>query len=244
MDKPYPFFWYELLTSDSAASARFYGEVVGWKIEPYDYSGPAYSVLKVGDRGIGGIMTMPEAPAAAGAKPFWAAYVHVPDTDAAAASIKAAGGGMPPCSPTTFPRSAVSPSSPIRRARCSTCSSPAVPTSRRSRAGTIGSVGWHELYTTDEKAAFDFYSDQFGWKEVRSMDMGEMGTYRVFDFGGGEMGNGGMMNHPPARRTFGLALLFQRRRDRRRGRAGQGRRRRAADGTDGGARRQLGHPGQ
>ncbi|MDB5672328.1 MAG: glyoxalase [Alphaproteobacteria bacterium] len=195
MSKPYPFFWYELLTSDRAAAERFYTQVVGWTAEPFSSSGPAYTVLKVGDRGIGGVMTMPEAPAAAGAKPFWGGYILVPDTDAAAAAIEAARGAIhhAPADIPEVGRFAVV-SDP--QGAMFNLLKPNGPDQPPLAGGTTGTVGWHELYTTDEKAAFDFYAAQFGWREVRAMEMGEMGTYRVFDFGGGEMGNGGMMNHP------------------------------------------------
>jgi predicted enzyme related to lactoylglutathione lyase len=60
--------------------------------------------------------------------------------------------------------------------------------------GTVGHVGWHELYTTDWKAAMAFYSGQYGWKQERAVDMGEMGTYAVFSVDGQQAG--GMMNKP------------------------------------------------
>ncbi|MGT2466900.1 VOC family protein [Mesorhizobium atlanticum] len=62
-------------------------------------------------------------------------------------------------------------------------------------ATTLGHVGWHELYTSDWKAAFDFYSSQFGWESAGEFDMGEMGTYKTFS-AGAESG-GGIMNKPP-----------------------------------------------
>ena len=49
--------------------------------------------------------------------------------------------------------------------------------------------------TSDYKAAFDFYSQPFGWKVSDDMDMGPVGTYRVF--GLGEQNHiGGMMTIP------------------------------------------------
>jgi predicted enzyme related to lactoylglutathione lyase len=56
-------------------------------------------------------------------------------------------------------------------------------------------VSWHELYSSlGDKAAFDFYSGQFGWETMHEMDMGPMGTYRIFGADGVQMG--GMMNKP------------------------------------------------
>ena len=57
-----------------------------------------------------------------------------------------------------------------------------------------GTIGWHELYTTDLDAAWEFYSTIFGWTKSSDMDMGPMGVYRIFDEGkGNPMGAGGMM---------------------------------------------------
>ena len=57
-----------------------------------------------------------------------------------------------------------------------------------------GEFCWNELLTSDNVAAFDFYSQLFGWKVFQDMDMGPMGMYRVF--GLGERQLGGMMNLP------------------------------------------------
>lgn len=66
--------------------------------------------------------------------------------------------------------------------------SPAEPT-------TPGLVSWHELYSgIGEKAAFAFYSGLFGWETIQEMDIGAMGTYRIFGIEGVPMG--GMMDKP------------------------------------------------
>ena len=59
---------------------------------------------------------------------------------------------------------------------------------------TPGTVGWHELYTTDWKAAFGFYEQIFGWTKADAIDMGPMGTYQLFATGSDAVG--GMMNKP------------------------------------------------
>ena len=58
----------------------------------------------------------------------------------------------------------------------------------------LGEFSWHELATTDHRAALDFYSKLFGWNETQSVDMGEMGTYQMY--GQGEEMFGGMFNKP------------------------------------------------
>jgi predicted enzyme related to lactoylglutathione lyase len=48
--------------------------------------------------------------------------------------------------------------------------------------------------TSDSAAAFKFYSELFGWKIVQELDMGPMGTYRIFGLGDKQLG--GMMDAP------------------------------------------------
>jgi uncharacterized protein len=71
---------------------------------------------------------------------------------------------------------------------------PTMPSPERPAPPTPGTVGWHELYTTDVEGGFDFYHKLFGWSKVTDMDMGPMGSYRIFDEGESKpMGDGGMM---------------------------------------------------
>ena len=59
----------------------------------------------------------------------------------------------------------------------------------------VGDFSWHELATTDWRAALAFYKNLFGWEETDSMDMGpEMGTYQMYGWKGLTLG--GMMNKP------------------------------------------------
>jgi hypothetical protein len=57
-----------------------------------------------------------------------------------------------------------------------------------------GEFCWNELLTSDNMAAFNFYSQLFGWKILDDMDMGAMGVYRIFGIGERQMG--GMMTLP------------------------------------------------
>ena len=51
---------------------------------------------------------------------------------------------------------------------------------------------WHELITTDYKAADKFYSKLFGWESKSEVDMGDMGMYHMF--GRDRFTYGGMFN--------------------------------------------------
>jgi predicted enzyme related to lactoylglutathione lyase len=57
-----------------------------------------------------------------------------------------------------------------------------------------GRFTWHELMTTDAKAATAFYAALFGWR-VQEMDMGPAGTYSMLFQG--EAPVGGAMTAPP-----------------------------------------------
>ena len=84
------FSWSELMTSDAAAAAAFYGPLFGWRIETMDMGGGPYHVLKVGDAAVGGIM---KSPAESGAMPpAWGCYVTVADVAATVAQATTLGG--------------------------------------------------------------------------------------------------------------------------------------------------------
>lgn len=197
MTKTKSFFWYELMTSDPKQAEAFYTRVVGWKAEPFKShtNMPPYTVLHAGERGVGGIMAMPDEYRKGGGHPAWVGYIYTDDVDTQAEAISKVG-GMIHREPSDIPdvgRFAVvadpqgavfnllHPNGPDQ---------PPVP------AGTPGHVGWHELFTSDWREALDFYAGQFGWGKTREYDMGgEMGIYALFNMGGEEAG--GMMNRPP-----------------------------------------------
>lgn len=191
---PTSFFWYELMTTDLDAASDFYAAIVGWR--PQDFPGdpamPRYVVMNAGERGVGGIMKIP-VEAGPDMHPAWVGYIHASDTDAATEAVGQAGGticrapddipGVGRFSVVADPQGAVfnflQPNGPDQ---------PPVPMT------TPGHVGWHELYTTDWRKAFAFYSGQFGWTKDREFDMGEMGIYQIFAVDGET--KGGMMDKP------------------------------------------------
>ena len=84
-----------------------------------------------------------------------------------------------------------------------------MPSPERPSPPTPGTIGWHELYTTDLESGFEFYNKLFGWTKVTDMDMGPMGTYRVFDEGDRKpMGDGGMMTKAPHIPVSGWNFYF------------------------------------
>jgi uncharacterized protein len=84
------FSWCELMTTNTTASKEFYSRLFGWEIVDRPVEGMIYSVLNVGDLGVGGLMAMP--PDMAGIPPHWGVYVTVDDVDAAAKLVEDLGG--------------------------------------------------------------------------------------------------------------------------------------------------------
>ncbi|MBL8581161.1 MAG: VOC family protein, partial [Rhizobiaceae bacterium] len=188
-----PFIWYELMTSDLDVAERFYKAVVGWNTEPFPSAQVRYIVAKAGDAGVGGMMTMPDDVAAMGTPPMWLGYIRSDDVDAKTAAIKAAGG-------TVYQEGTDIPDvgrfSVVTDPQGATFMllAPKGPDGEPAAPMTPGHIGWNELMAADWQTAFDFYSTQFGWKKDQTFDMGEKGTYQIFNTGGNSVG--GMYNKP------------------------------------------------
>jgi predicted enzyme related to lactoylglutathione lyase len=61
------FSWFELMTSDVGSAKKFYSSLFGWKTEDMPMGDMNYTIVKVGEEGLGGIMSTP--PQAEGAPP-------------------------------------------------------------------------------------------------------------------------------------------------------------------------------
>lgn len=79
------FSWHELLTENVEAAKQFYSELLGWKTEDVPMESGTYTIVKVSDEQVGGIMTMPPQAKELGAPPNWGTYITVDDVDATAA---------------------------------------------------------------------------------------------------------------------------------------------------------------
>lgn len=93
MQKQGVFSWNELMTRDVAGAKAFYTGLLGWTIEdkPMPGMGMTYTLVKVGDTPVGGIMPMP--PEAGQDMPsVWGSYVNVDDVDASAKKAVELGG--------------------------------------------------------------------------------------------------------------------------------------------------------
>jgi predicted enzyme related to lactoylglutathione lyase len=97
VNEPGAFCWSELACRDTDAAERFYSEVFGWKPETTGEGAMTYTLWKVADRPIAGMVEMNEAwPAEV--PPHWMVYFAVDDCDAAVARASELGGtvSVPP----------------------------------------------------------------------------------------------------------------------------------------------------
>jgi hypothetical protein len=172
------FVWYELMTTDPSAAIAFYGEVAGWKTEPWK---DGYTMFAASQGPLGGVMAKP------GQQPAWTGNVVVDDVDAAAAVAQKRGGRVA-WGPEDIPEvgrvalladpqgALISVFKPVRSD---------APLRDDTKAGEFD---WHELVTDDKAAAFAFYSELFGWKKIEEHDMGPMGTYLIYGIGDKQLG--------------------------------------------------------
>lgn len=108
---PGAFSWQELTTTNVSAAKGFYRALLGWNTLDVTQEGDSkrttYTVLKVGDEEIGGIVAMPNPQR--GDVAYWAPYVTVDNVDATAKHAEELGGKIivPPTNIPTFGRYAV-----------------------------------------------------------------------------------------------------------------------------------------
>ena len=182
------FSWHELVTKDLEEAKGFYGELIGWTIEPMAMGdGSEYPLIKIGEGSIGGMATPPTREVAA----HWRGYITVADVDATAAKVKTLGGetlmdafdvpGVGRIQPVKDPQGAglllFTPEG----------DDPAAEAGR-------GHWHWNELWTKSAEKAAQFYCDAFGYSS-RPMDMPN-GTYFVLSSGG--VDRAGIMPSPVA----------------------------------------------
>jgi len=161
------FTWREVMTTDVAASKRFYGEVLGWSFEDMPMGTTTYTMIKNQGVAIGGMAPL---DASRTVPSHWIGTVSVADTDAAARLALEAGGqvAVPPGDIEGYGRFAVviDPLGAPISLMHSFNGDPRV----ALRPGP-GEFCWEHLDTTDPAASKAFFHKLFGW-EVTSMPGG------------------------------------------------------------------------
>jgi predicted enzyme related to lactoylglutathione lyase len=186
------FVWHDLMTTDSKSAISFYTKVAGWGTETWDTGGgPPYTMWTANGTALGGVMDKPAGNG--GATPSWIAYVCVPDVDATAKQTVALGGSVyrEPTDIPTVGRFAVIGDP---QGAAIAVFTPKGKAQGHDGRANLGEFSWHELATTDYKAALEFYTTLFGWERGQAHDMGPLGIYQLFERNG--LMIGGMYNKP------------------------------------------------
>jgi hypothetical protein len=201
------FVWHELRTTDAKGAEDFYTHVVGWQAKGSgDPGGMPYTLLTVGDLGTAGLMQLTPHMTSGGMKPAWVGFVGVDDVDVYAKRVEEAGGKLL-CPPQDIPGigrfvSVEDPQGAVFLLfKGSLDYAPP-----RPPAGSPGTVGWNELSANDGESVWPFYRKLFGWVEDSTMDMGPMGTYRIFNNGGPQLG--AVMTRDPKNSPVPLWLYY------------------------------------
>lgn len=205
-NRPAPFIWYELMTTDPDAAAEFYGSVVGWKItghsDPGAGGGVDYRMIGRDDGGhAGGVLGLSPEMTEGGARPCWLGYLHTADVDATVSAIEADGGKT------------IMPANDLPVGRIAMVADPGgvpfyvmkpVPPAGRPDAQSDvydrfapQRVSWNELYAEDVEVAKAFYGKHFGMEFNDKMPMGAMGDYWFITAGTMMDAIGAMMTKPP-----------------------------------------------
>jgi predicted enzyme related to lactoylglutathione lyase len=177
--------WVELSSQDPDASARFYGELMGWSTSEPSAEGGGYRMFQQSDKNVAGLMGhMPEGQPTA-----WMTYVSVADADETAGKVKASGGNV-----------IVEPMDVMDLGRMAVFSDPtgAVFGVWQPKAFTgadlvnePNSLVWNEVLTRDAEKDRSFYTSVFDWSPGRPSFEGAPDTYTVWEVSGKRVG--GMM---------------------------------------------------
>ena len=189
------FIWYELMTSDANAAARFYGAVVGWTIAPEadPKADMDYRMIGRDDGGhAGGMLNLSPDMQSHGAYPVWLPYFHVADVDAAIGAMEADGAKV------------IMPAVDHEVGRFAMLSDPQgvvfylmkpiPPAGMENMASdvfapdTAQHVAWNELASPDLAGAKAFYGKHCHFEFNETMPMGPMGDYCFIDHGGMRVG--------------------------------------------------------
>lgn len=177
------FVWYELLSPDVQASARFYSGLLGWKVG----DSPDYREITASEGMVGGMLPLTREMTSGGARPAWLGYIAVEDVDATLGRVEAAGGRtlMPTRDMEGVGRFALvadpqgAPFYLFRPLGGTGDTSQAFAAERPMQ----GHCAWNELSSDDPAAAWRFYGDLFGWVKDGDLDMGPMGKYEFIRHG-------------------------------------------------------------
>ena len=184
---PGKFVWFELVSRDAKKAQAFYGEVLGWKVEPFSMGDSSYDMIYAGPTMIGGYA----APKSDRQPSHWISYVSVEDVDAVVKAATANGGRVVEA-PYDLP--GVGRTARIADPQgADLCPFKNAGGDPPDELPPRGGFCWNELHTTDPRKALSFYEKVLGFSS-RSME-GPGGTYHIISRGGAD--RGGVTSHLP-----------------------------------------------
>ena len=189
------FVWYDLISSNRAASRDFYAKVAGWKSEPFGGPGSAYDMFLTESGPVGGVTELGEKLEQMGVPPHWMGYVKVADVDKAAVQAKELGGSIM--------KEAFDIPQVGRIAILLDPQGAAIGIFAPEKGGEAlgddqkpGEFSWHELLTSDAEAGLAFYEKLFGWEKTEAMDTGDGTMYQMYKEPSMGVSLGGVMKKP------------------------------------------------
>jgi uncharacterized protein len=187
------FAWHELVTPAPAAAMSFYPAITSWTTQPMEDT-TDYNLWVNDTTPLGGVTSLPDDMKTRGVPPHWLAYVSVYDVDESVRHAKALGAQVR-FGPAEIPN--VGSWAIITDPQGATLGLFEPAGAPRGNGGMPrrGEFSWHELMTTDYKAAFEFYKALLEWERISEADMGPLGMY--FMFGQSGQTYGGMFNRTP-----------------------------------------------
>jgi predicted enzyme related to lactoylglutathione lyase len=189
---PGQFCWADLATTDPAGAKRFYGELLGWKMDDVPMpQGGAYSMAMISGQSVAAIAEQMADEKKMHVPPHWNCYINVANVDETTKKAASLGAKTlaPPMDVMDVGRMAVL-ADPSGAAFCLWQAKKHIGAGRAQEPGT---AAWFELASRNVDAAGGFYSKLFGWK-ASTQNMGNM-QYTVFAEGNNQ--RAGMMAMPP-----------------------------------------------
>ena len=179
---PGSFCWVELMTSDTNAARKFYSQLFDWGVDDAPAGeGTFYHMFKLKGKTVGGMYQRNQEHK--NVPSHWKCYVAVENVDETVKKVDKLGGKtlMPPFDVFDVGRMSTA-QDPTGAKFCLWQAKNVEPT----LVMEPGAMCWHELGTSDEKAAAKFYTQLFGWgtKPIPSIIPYTVFSNRDTDIGG------------------------------------------------------------
>jgi predicted enzyme related to lactoylglutathione lyase len=180
------FVWHDLMTPETSGAHAFYSKALGWKTKASQQD-PSYSMFATAHGAIGGTALLPVGT------PHWRPYIGTSDIEETLQRATALGGSVLTAATPVGGGGQYAVLTDPQGAAFGTYGA-AKDESASDAPPKRGDFSWHELATSDLRAAFEFYAALFGWESLLEHDMGPDGIYLVFGRDG--IPQGGMFNKP------------------------------------------------